>query len=219
MAKPPHPLLRRLFHVAVRIRERRAFRHRGCRFTVRDGVVNPTIFLASRVFAEACLRRIPAGGTRVLELGCGSGFTAVLLARAGHAVTAVDVDPLAVLNTKENAAENAVPLRVVESHWDEALPADERFDFVVVNPPFLTEEPPAFRTALYAGPGLERLHEALGAVRRRLADKGRALVLTSDRTGRAAVLEAVRDARLRIVESREDKHWLDTYFTDIVEAA
>lgn len=219
MAKPTHPLLRRALYILGRLRERRRFRFQGCRFEVHEGVLNPTVFDASLVFAQACLGHAPEPPAPVLELGCGCGLAAVVLARAGHSVTAVDIDAAAVRNTATNALANGVALKALESRWDESLPAEDRFAFVVTNPPFLTEEPPAFRTALFGGSHLELLRGSLDAIRRRLAANGRALVLTSDRTGRAAFLEAVREARLRVVESHEDKHWLDTYFTDILEAA
>lgn len=219
MAKPTHPLLRRALYILGRLRERRHFRFQGCRFDVHEGVLNPTVFGASLVFARACLGHAPEPPARVLELGSGCGLAAVLLARAGHTVTAVDIDVAAVKNTALNALTNSVNLTALESRWDESLPAEHRFAFVVTNPPFLTEEPPAFRTALFGGSNLELLRGSLEAIRRRLAANGRALVLTSDRTGRAAFLEAVRDARLRVAESHEDKHWLDTYFIDILEAA
>lgn len=219
MAKPTHPLLRRAVYIAGRLRERRKFRFAGSRFEVREGVLNPTAFRASLLFARASLRHAPEIPSRVLELGSGCGLTAVLLARAGHSVTAVDTDPKAVANTVENAIANQVRLRTLESRWDSALQPDERFDFIVSNPPFLTEVPPAFRTALHGGLNLENVQACLDAARRRLADEGRVLVFTSDRTGRSAFLEVVRLARLRILESREDVRWFDTYFIDLMEAA
>ena len=219
MAKPTHPLLRRALYIAGRLRERRNFRFLGARFTVHEGVLNPTVFGASMVFAKACLRQAPRVPARVLELGCGSGLAAVLLARAGHVVTAVDIDPAAVRNTTENALENGVVITVLQSRWDEAARREELFDFIVTNPPFLTEVPPALPTALFGGPNLEHVRECLEAASRRLAASGRVLTLTSDRTGRAAFLEQVRGAGLRVTGSHEDVRWFDTYFTDILEAA
>ena len=48
-------------------------------------------------------------GRRVLDLGCGGGIVAIAAALAGaRAVSAVDIDPLAVVATKLNAAANEV---------------------------------------------------------------------------------------------------------------
>jgi predicted nicotinamide N-methyase len=79
-------------------------------------------------------------GRRVLELGCGGAVAAIAAARAGAAdVTAVDIDPLACLAARANAAANGVRLEVLQSdllggsggeRWDLILAADlwyERF--------------------------------------------------------------------------------------------
>jgi methyl halide transferase len=45
---------------------------------------------------------------RVLELGCGTGTNAILLAERGFEVTAVDLSPLAIEQAKRKAAEAGV---------------------------------------------------------------------------------------------------------------
>ena len=218
MAKPSNRFLRRALYVLGRLRERKTFTFRGASFQVHEGVLNPTAFRASFLFAHEALRQAPQTPARVLELGCGCGLAAVLLARAGHEVTAVDIDDRAVVNTQSNAERNHLGLRSLVSDWDAALGADERFDFIVMNPPFLTEEPPAFRCALYAGPGLEFVETGLRAARRRLATAGRVLVLTSDRTGRESFLATVHHAGLRRIGTTQNRQWFDTYFADVLEA-
>lgn len=218
MAKPSNRFLRRALYVLGRLRERKAFTFRGGSFQVHEGVLNPTAFRASFLFAREALRHAPQASSGVLELGCGCGLTAVLLAQAGHQVTAVDIDDRAILNTQSNAERNHVGLRSLVSDWDEALGAGERFDFIVMNPPFLIEEPPALRRALYAGPGLEFIETGLRAARRRLSTTGRLLVLTSDRTGRERFLETVNHAGLRLSETEQNRQWFDTYFTDVLGA-
>lgn len=209
------PLLRRAAYVLGRLRERSNFTFQGARFHVQPEVLNPTAFRASFDFAREVTTNLPAKAGRALDLGCGSGLLAVLLAKAGHEVTAVDVHDVAVHDTVDNAARNGVQLRALISDWDEALANDERFDFIVMNPPFLREEPPAFRKALFAGHELEVLHAGVRAVARRLAPGGQAMILTSDRTGdRAfqAMLEAVglRVTRRRVIMRWNDEHSVHT---------
>jgi len=55
------------------------------------------------------LERYVAPGSRVLDLGCGSGILAIAAAKLGAgAVLALDTDPIAVTATRENAARNGV---------------------------------------------------------------------------------------------------------------
>ena len=219
MARPINRFLRRAVYVVGRMRERSRFSFLGRSFEVHDGVLNPTAFRASLVFGRETLSRAPSPPAQVLELGCGCGLTSVLLAHAGHQVTAVDIDAAAVANTRSNAERNRVSLRALVSDWDRELGPDERFDFIAMNPPFLREEPPAFRAALYAGSDLAILQAGLHAARRRLASKGRVVILTSDRTGREPFLESVRLEGLRVITTKQDRRWFDTYFTDVLEAA
>jgi ribosomal protein L11 methyltransferase len=59
----------------------------------------------------AYLPELPRG--RLLDIGCGSGVVAIAAAKLGFAVTAVDVDPVAVETTAANARVNGVGLDVV----------------------------------------------------------------------------------------------------------
>ena len=55
--------------------------------------------------ADALLADVPAG-SRVLDVGCGSGHVAESLVRAGHVVHAVDPDPeMVALATSRSAAD------------------------------------------------------------------------------------------------------------------
>jgi predicted nicotinamide N-methyase len=51
-------------------------------------------------------------GKRVLDFACGGGLVAIAAARAGANVWAVDIDPLASVATRLNAAANKVDLEV-----------------------------------------------------------------------------------------------------------
>lgn len=54
-------------------------------------------------------------GRSVLDLGTGSGLVAIAAAKAGaHSVIAADIDPLAAIATKLNAAANGVNVSVIE---------------------------------------------------------------------------------------------------------
>lgn len=78
-------------------------------------------------------------GCRVLDFGCGSGVLAIAMALLGAAqVDAVDIDPQAVLSTRENAAvndldagERSTTFRVFETR--DFVPVAGGYDVVVAN--------------------------------------------------------------------------------------
>lgn len=91
--------------------------------------VPPTVFGDGLHPTTAACLELLAGlvspGTRVLDVGCGSGALSVVAARAGAEVTAIDIDPVAVEATATNAAANGVavdasatPLADVSGSWD-----------------------------------------------------------------------------------------------------
>jgi predicted nicotinamide N-methyase len=64
---------------------------------------------AAPLLAEALVRNPPPKGTRVLELGCGSGLVGITALAVGLKVTFSDYVPLAVDLAIENAARNGFP--------------------------------------------------------------------------------------------------------------
>jgi SAM-dependent methyltransferase len=98
-----------------------------------------------------------AGGTRVLDAGCGTGRVAIELATRGYRVTGVDVDP-AMLST---ARDKAPELRWLQADLaDLATVTDERFDLVVL----------AGNVMIFVDPGSEGA--VLAAAAGRLVDGG-----------------------------------------------
>lgn len=79
----------------------------------------------------------------VVDVGAGSGIIAVTTARhaATCRLTAIDISPAALGVAKGNAAELGVADRIefVASDLLAALPADRKFDFIVSNPPYISD--------------------------------------------------------------------------------
>jgi ribosomal protein L11 methyltransferase len=72
----------------------------------------------------------------VLDLGCGSGILAIAAAKLGATdIHALDIDPIAVKSTLENAQENCVvgALTIAEGSLEAALATGRQFDLAVVN--------------------------------------------------------------------------------------
>jgi release factor glutamine methyltransferase len=81
---------------------------------------------------------------RVLDIGTGSGNLAVTVAKQHKAarVTAVDLSPDALAVAARNARQHGVADRVrfLEGDLFAPLAAEERFDFVLSNPPYIPRE-------------------------------------------------------------------------------
>ena len=81
---------------------------------------------------------------RILDLGCGSGCVAITLALElpGAEVTALDVSAAALDIARSNAGRLRAPIHLMQSNWFAALGAEERFDLIVANPPYVAEGDP-----------------------------------------------------------------------------
>ena len=70
---------------------------------------------------------------RILDLGTGTGYIGIYLAKAGFIVDASDVDSEALDCAKENAKLNEVQLNCIQSDLFEAISG--QYDLIIFNPP------------------------------------------------------------------------------------
>lgn len=124
-------------------------------------------------------RRTP----KVLDLGTGSGAIAVAIAHARRdaAVCASDASAEAIAVASRNTSRHAVAVRFVQGDWFAAL-AEERFDVIVSNPPYVADGDPHLEegdlrfepgAALLGGPdGMACIRTIAAAARRHLAPGG-----------------------------------------------
>jgi release factor glutamine methyltransferase len=159
-----------------------------------------------------------ASPMRILDLGTGTGALALALAKAlpEARVTAVDASDDALALAGENTAALGLSERVslVKSDWFSALPADETYEIIVSNPPYLTEvevaeaEPEVRlhdpRSALVASDaGLADLRVIVREAVTRLTPGG-LLALETGIAQHGAILQAVAAAGLTRGESVQD---------------
>lgn len=98
----------------------------------------------TELLVETALELQPALPARVLDLGTGTGAIALALAseRPAWQVTAVDRVPEAAALAERNRQRLGLAnVRIQVSHWLEGL-ADERFDLIVSNPPYIAASDP-----------------------------------------------------------------------------
>ncbi|MFQ6590012.1 MULTISPECIES: methyltransferase [Pseudomonas] len=99
----------------------------------------PDTYRFARVI-EACLRQRFAPIRRAVDIGCGSGAAALLVARARPEaeVFAVDINPKALRLSAVNAELAEVP-NVSVYHSDVLDSVDGRFDLILANPPYMKD--------------------------------------------------------------------------------
>ncbi|WP_320670933.1 class I SAM-dependent methyltransferase [Patulibacter defluvii] len=78
----------------------------------------------------AAARWATAGGGRILDVGCGTGRVALDLARAGHSVLGVDVDPVLCAELRRRASLRGLPAGATVGDARE-LALGERFGLVL----------------------------------------------------------------------------------------
>ena len=191
----------------------------GCReFYSLELQVSPATLVPrpeTELLVEKLLERVTAA-ERAVVLDAGTGCGAVALAvkrhRPGCRVAAVDSSSSALEVAVANGARLGLRTHWVLSHWFKGL-ADERFDFIVSNPPYvesgdarlltggLRHEP---REALDGGTdGLACLREIIAAAPRALTAGGTLLVEHGGDQARA-VGGLMRRRGFRAVETHQD---------------
>jgi len=113
-------------------------------FRVGPGVLIPRP--ETELLIELVLERLPADThASLLDLGTGSGIIALTLAaeRPGCSITATDASNDALAITRENARRMGISqIRYLKGHWLDPLAADDRFDLIVSNPPYIAAADP-----------------------------------------------------------------------------
>jgi release factor glutamine methyltransferase len=137
----------------------------GLRLNVPSGVFHPTLFFSTPIFISF-LQDIDFQGKKVLDVGTGTGALALFAAQKGASTTALDIAPLAVKTTRDNAHMNQLEVAVHQSDLFGQLAATEWFDYILVNPPYYPKAAHSdAEKAFFAGEGLtyfDRFFEQVG---------------------------------------------------------
>jgi release factor glutamine methyltransferase len=169
----------------------------GLHLRVLPGVFNPALHFTSGALAELLKKPgVVKQGAKVLDIGTGSGVLAVASVLAGGGcVVAVDANPAAVECARLNARRYGVLGQVSVRQGDMFAPADgERFDLVIVNPPYFRGEPrDSAQRAYMAGADFQWIRRFGLGLPSVLAPGGKALMVVGDAAETVAILAVLRE--------------------------
>ncbi len=151
----------------------------------------------------------------VLEVGCGSGFISVEMAKNGLNVTACDINPHAVIQTKKLAECENVKVNVLESDLFESVV--DTYDTIVFNPPYLPEdkrEPKGMMKVATTGgeSGYELIERFFHEVPHYINKKGIILLLFSSLTDKDKVDEIISLHGYKLEIVREKQIFFETLY-------
>lgn len=109
----------------------------GRTFTVLEGVLIPR--QDTEISVEVILKILKENNIKnFLEIGCGSGIVSITLdleTKGQVEITAVDISPQAIKNTKVNKNNLKSNIKILESDLFEEI--NEKFDLIYSNPPYI----------------------------------------------------------------------------------
>jgi len=156
------------------------FYHNDIAIEVPEGIYYPRE--DSMLLAEA-IESMDLRGKSCLEIGCGSGFLSILMAKSGAVVTAVDINPKAVETARKNADINGINIQFEVS--DMFASVKNKYDIIVFNSPYLPKD--EYSDITYSG-GVEIVERFISQAKSHLNEGGKILLLFSSLTGESEVL-------------------------------
>ena len=167
-----------------------------------------TTSLRQRIFLSDVFR-----DREILEIGTGSGLISLCCLQVGASrVVATDINPNAIENARFNARQRGYldrfELRLVRESSPGAfavIPAGEKFDYVISNPPWEDGVPNQVDDYAYYDPGFRLLDSLLAELEDRLKPGGCALLAYGCVSAIRAVYETAPRYGLR-VETLDDRN-------------
>lgn len=174
------------------------YRYQSIRLQVPDGVFHPRYFTSTRLLRNWVEREVTSS-MRVLELGCGSGIVSLVAAQKGAEVVASDISSLAVNTLKQNAADNKLNVKVIQSDlWNEIT--EKPFDVVLVNPPFYPKNPQKEADKMwYCGEDFDYFKKFFEQLKKRVPTE-KVIMVLSDDCDLSAIRELGRNQGFSLVE-------------------
>lgn len=173
-------------------RKPRNITKRGIKIKLNPSVFHPSIYWSTDLLLDYAMS-LPLAGMRVLELGCGSGWISLYLAKNTDAeIHASDINPNAISGIRESAKMNQAQIISYESDLMQQLPK-LHWDTILINPPYFAKDIDRMdEYAFYTGPN----HEYFRALFPQLRDAsfGRVIFILSENVRRAEIQEIAKQS-------------------------
>ena len=117
----------------------RRYSYGDIRLEIPPQVFHPGFFFSTRLLLRY-VSILPLEGQQFLELGAGSGLISIHAAKNRAAVTATDINPVAVECLRRNCDQNKVEVEIILSDLFVNIP-EQSFDIIAINPPYYKKQP------------------------------------------------------------------------------
>ena len=153
------------------------------------------------------LEKLERKGKKCLEIGCGSGFLSILMAKEGAVVTSADINKDAVASATRNSSKNDVNVEALDSDLFGKI--DGKFDLIVFNPPYLPVDDKYAHESYDGGKtGRAVIGRFLEGAKDHLTVNGKVLLLISSLTGEKEVIDFAKSCGFTTeVLAREKIDW------------
>lgn len=184
----------------------------GCELVVTPEVFSPvlrdSLLLAKNVITET------KAGEKVLDMFTGSGVQAIMAAKQGAEVLAVDINPSAVQCAKANAERLELKnMTVQQGDLFSSTNPGEKFDLIIGNPPFRWFAPRDMAERAELDENYVTLRRFFQEAKLHLVGDGRLLVVFAD-SGDLTYFEEVANQAgydLDVVDTEKDEQYGWTY--------
>jgi release factor glutamine methyltransferase len=135
--KLTHPLLK--YSTKKYFSKPRPYTYEGIKVMVMPEVFPPHYTLSTKILLKH-LKQLNLTGKTLLELGCGSGIISLFTASKGAAVTASDINTIALKALQKSALSNNLKVDTILSNLFDNIKTHS-FDYIIINPPYYPKAP------------------------------------------------------------------------------
>jgi release factor glutamine methyltransferase len=157
----------------------RLYRYKDLLLEIPPEVFHPGFFFSTQMLLQY-LVKLPLQKKEFLELGCGSGLISLVAAEKAAAVTATDINPIAVEFLKKNSLRNNMQLKIFQSDLFDDIP-EKQYDIIAINPPYYKKNAVTMRDhAWFCGEHGEYFSRLFASLHRYMHEKTETLMVLFD---------------------------------------